>query len=105
MNDEIKQKVGRPRLSPEEREYRRKIKNKRDNERKKAQGYTAQKRYRENRKGKYYEPKLNIPADKKEVLFRLMEQTGLTTTQLFVGAVEEKYGVILHRTLDKDESV
>lgn len=105
MADEIKKKGGRPPLSPEERETRRKAKIKRDNERKKAQGYTAQKKYRENRKGKYYEPKLNIPADKKEVLFRLMDQTGLTTTQLFVSAVEEKYGVILHHTLDKDESV
>lgn len=96
MADEVKSKGGRPPLSPEEREARRKAKNKRDNERKKAQGYTAQKKYRENRKGRVYEPKLTIPASKKDALFQLMEQTGMTTTQLFVTAVEEKYGVNLH---------
>lgn len=93
-------KRGRPSLSPEEREERRKAKNKRDNERKKAQGYTAQKKYRENRKGRVYEPKLAIPASKKDALFQLMEQTGMTTTQLFVTAVEEKYGVDLHSITD-----
>lgn len=96
MADETKNKGGRPPLSPEEREERRKAKNRRDNERKKAQGYTAQKKYRENRKGRVYEPKLTIPASKKDALFQLMEQTGMTTTQLFVTAVEEKYGVDLH---------
>ena len=96
MADETKNKGGRPPLSLEEREERRKAKNRRDNERKKAQGYTAQKKYRENRKGRVYEPKLTIPARKKDALFQLMEQTGMTTTQLFVTAVEEKYGVDLH---------
>ena len=96
MADETKKKGGRPPLSPEEREERRKAKNRRDNERKKAQGYTAQKKYRENRKGRVYEPKLTIPVSKKDALFQLMEQTGMTTTQLFVSAVEEKYGVDLH---------
>lgn len=96
MADETKNKGGRPPLSPEEREARRKAKNRRDNERKKAQGYTAQKKYRENRKGRVYEPKLTIPASKKDALFQLMKQTGMTTTQLFVTAVEEKYGVDLH---------
>lgn len=100
MADEIKNKGGRPPLSSEEREARRKAKNKRDNERKKAQGYTAQKKYRENRKGRVYEPKLTIPASKKDALFQLMERTGMTTTQLFVTAVEEKYGVDLHSIAD-----
>lgn len=99
MYPENAKKPGRPPLSPEEREARRKAKNKRDNERKKAQGYTAQKRYRENRKGQVYEPKLVIPASKKSVLFELMEKTGMTTTQLFVTAVEEKYGVDLHTSV------
>lgn len=105
MPNETKNKGGRPPLSPEEREARRKAKNKRDNERKRIQGYTAQKKYRDARKGRYYEPKLNIPANKKEILFKLMEQTNLTTTQLFVGAVEEKYGVVLHGTLDKEDKM
>ena len=63
---------------------------------KRLKGTLRKKRYRENRKGKVYEPKLNIPACKKGTLFLLMEQTGMTTTQLFVSAVEEKYGVDLH---------
>ena len=102
MADEIKKKRGRPPLSPEEREAHRKAKNKRDNERKKAKGYTAQKNYRENRKGQVYEPKLVIPASKKALLFELMKSAGMTTTQLFVTAVEEKYGVDLHTSASDD---
>nr|DAO56458.1 MAG TPA: hypothetical protein [Caudoviricetes sp.] len=96
MADEMKKKSGRPPLSPDEREARRKERNKRDNERKKAQGYIAQKRYREAQKGKRYQPKLSIPANKKDVLFNLMKQTGFTTTELFVKAVEDKYDIVLH---------
>lgn len=104
MADETKKRGGRPPLSPEEREVRRKEKVKRDNERKKAQGYTAQKKYRETRKGRFYEPKLNIPVSKKSVLFQLLEQSDLTTTQLFVKAVEEKYGVDLHTVDGNDDA-
>lgn len=95
MADEIKKKVGRPQLSPEERELRRIAKYKRDNERKKAQGWVAQKKYRATHKPQVYEPKLRIPLSKKETLKTLLAETNLSATQLFVGAVEEKYGVIL----------
>ena len=99
-----KKRRGRPALSPEEKEQRRKERNRRDNERKKAMGYIAQKKYREKKKHITYQPKLCIPVEKKEDLFRLLEQTGLSTTQLFVGAVEEKYGVVLRKTIDKNDN-
>ena len=99
MTDE-KKRVGRPQLSPEEKEKRRIAKNKRENERQRANGYAAQKKYRAAVRGKIYEPKLTIPINKKEQLFMLLKSTGLTMTQLFVGAVEEKYGIILHEMVD-----
>lgn len=95
MADVINKKVGRPKLSPEERELRRIAKYKRDNERKKAQGWVAQKKYQATRRSQIYEARLCIPLDKKETLKTLLAETNLSATQLFVGAVEEKYGVIL----------
>lgn len=102
MDNPIKRR-GRPPLSPEEREAHRILKNKRDNERKKQQGYVAQKRYRENHKGELYEPKLKIPFEKKNDLLELLRSTGLTMTDLFVGAVEEKYKINLHKDVDKTD--
>lgn len=95
MADETKKKGGRPPLSPEEREVRRKAKVKRDNERQKERGYPARKSYIERHKGEIYEPKLRIPASNKPELEQLLVKTGLTVTQLFVGAVKEKYGIDL----------
>jgi hypothetical protein len=98
-------KRGRPALSEEEREARRIAHNQKTNERHKANGYASQKRcnaaYREAHRGEIYEPKLRIPSSKKGELQDLISKTGLTLTQLFVGAVEEKYGVILHEDIDK----
>ena len=103
MPDDSKPKRGRPRiLTDEEREQRKKKKNRRDNERRKAQGWTAQKKNRESHREQYYEPKVRIPSDKKEVLLRLMSQTGLSVTQLLVGAAEEKYGVVLHNDQSRE---
>lgn len=96
-------KRGRQSLSLEEREIRRKEKIRRDNERKKAQGWVAQKKYRANHpsRERVYEPKIRIPLDKKAVLTDLLEKTGLSITQLCIGAVEEKYGVSLRNNVDK----
>lgn len=85
----------------------------------KAGGYAAQKRYRENHpdrvreqkrkqnqknKGSIYEPKLRIPAENKPLLENLLTSTGLSITQLCLGAIEEKYGVKLSKPIDKNDS-
>ena len=36
-----------------------------------------------------------MPASNKSMLEQLLAETGLTVTQLFVGAVKEKYGIDL----------
>jgi hypothetical protein len=82
-------------LSPEELERRRVEKIKRDNESSKLRGYPAQKRYREAHKGEVYEPTVRIPAANKPLLEALLKSTNMTITQLFVGAVADKYGVDL----------
>lgn len=79
-------------------------------------GYAAQKRYREahpervreqRRKQKermravVYERKLRIPMANKPILDDLLRSTGLSITELCLGAVEEKYGVMLQKTVDK----
>jgi len=77
-------------------------------------GYASQKKYKANhpervreqkrRQGaKLYEPKLRIPIEKKPELEKLLSNTGLTISQLFLGAVEEKYGISLQKTVDKTE--
>lgn len=101
---------GRPPLPPEEREARRIAKNKRTTEWHKSTGYAAQKKYkaahpehRANERGRVYEPKIRIPMELKENLEILMNETGLSITRLFVSAVEEKYGVVLHYDIDNHD--
>lgn len=103
-------KRGRPPLSPAEREARRIAKNKQTVEWHKSTGYAAQKKYKEshpesraNERGRVYEPKIRIPMELKGNLESLMKETGLSITRLFVSAVEEKYGVVLHRDIDNRE--
>lgn len=79
-------------------------------------GYASQKRYRQNHpdrvreqkrkqserlRGKTYEPKLRIPIENKPIVEKLLSETGLTITQLCIGAIEEKYGVTILKKLDK----
>ena len=104
---EEKKRRGRPPLSPEEKALRLKEKNKRDIERQKNNGYAAQKKYRLAHpdnvvkwRQRFYEPKIRIPKELRPILNSLIKDTGLTITQLFVSAVEEKYGVTLHDILD-----
>ena len=105
MADEIKKKRGRPPLSPEKKTERIIAKNQSTNAYHKKTGYAAQKKYKASHPEVYcaYEPKIRMPVDKKDVVTQLTAQTGLTITQLFVTAVEEKYGVILHKPLDKTD--
>lgn len=114
MADEIKKKRGRPPLTDEEKALRPKRKTKPAFNSTKAGGYATQRRYEENhreeirerqriRRQRIYEPKLRIPLENKETLLNLLSQTGLTMTQLFLGAVEEKYGVILQKHIDNKD--
>lgn len=71
-------------------------------------GYAAQKRYRENHPEKVqewrtriYEPKIRIKKEFRNVLEKLLNETGYSITELFVNAVEEKYDVLLHDPIDK----
>lgn len=95
MPDEVK-KRGRPPLSPEEKEARRIAKNKRDNELKKQRGYPAQVKYRAAR----YMPRVYLSAKSKESLETLLQKESLTLTQLFIGLVYEKYGILLEEGAD-----
>lgn len=109
-------KVGRPPLSPEEREKRRIENNRRAAERFKKNGYAAQKKYRalhpeqqvkahKKEREQNYQAKIRIPIECKDTLDGLVSQTGLSIARLFVSAVEEKYGVVLHRDIDKPDGV
>lgn len=90
-------------LTPEELEARRIARNKSAMERHKKNGYAAQKKYRASHPEKYnqnYEPKVRIPLEFKPTIESLTKETGLSITQLFISAVEEKYQVVLHRDID-----
>lgn len=101
--DTTKKRRGRPPLSDEERELRRIETNKKQAERLKRNGYAAQKKYRETHSGykKNYEPKIKIPLEFRSNLDELLSKTGMTITELFVGAVEEKYAITLRYPIDK----
>jgi len=79
--------------------------NKKSNAYHKSTGYAAQKKYRAanpekyRNNGKIYGPKLYIPAENRSVVEKLLSETGLTISQLFLGDVEEKYGVVLQKQL------
>ena len=85
----------------------------------KAGGYASQKRYRQNHpdrvreqkrkqnerlRGSTYEPKLRIPMENKHILEKLLADTGLSITELCIGAVEEKYGVTIQKQVDKSNT-
>lgn len=115
MADDSK-KRGRPPLTDEQKELRRIEANERQAKRHKRNGYASQKKYHENndpekekkwretsrerRRGKYYEPTLRMPKEFQAVLSELSKQTGLSINQIFIGAVEEKYDIVLHKSLD-----
>ena len=81
---------------------RREQRNKRDNAYQKANGYVAQKKYREAHKGSHYEPKIRIPMKNKEKLTSLLADEGISLTQLFTNLVFEKYGVDLQELAEDD---
>ena len=103
---EAPKKRGRPPrqpLTPEEIEERRIAQNRSAAERRRKNGYAAQKKYKSTHPEKYhlnYEPKVRIPLEFKTTIESLTKKTGLSITQLFISAVEEKYGVLLHYNID-----
>lgn len=85
-------------------ETRRVKRNKRNNAYQKANGYIAQKKYREAHKGSFYEPKIRIPSINKELLTSLLERENMSLSQLVSELVYEKYGInLLSRSDDADE--
>ena len=111
---ETRKKRGRPPLTPEELEARRITNNKRSVEWHRSTGYAAQKRYKESHpdqrtrerareRAKTYEPKVRIPMEFKGIIESLTNDTGLSITRLFISAVEEKYNVVLHHNIDKQD--
>lgn len=110
MTDESKKKRGRPPLTPEQKAMRQKKVSKPGISSTKMGGYASQRRYKENHPDKvkewqrrYYEPKVRVLQEYRADLERLCRETQLTLSQLFVGAVEEKYCVVLQKHLDKDD--
>lgn len=118
MADEQKRGRGRPPLTDEQKAMRQ-TKSKRGVSSTKEGGYLSQKRYRQNHPDRvreqkrkqgvrlretHYEPKLRLPREAQDTIAHLMADAGLTITQLFAGAVEEKYGVTLQKPLDISES-
>lgn len=109
MADDSK-KRGRPPLSDEQKAMRKNKTSKPGISATKEGGYASQKRYRANHPEKvkewqhrYYEPKVRILQEYRAELERLARETQLTLSELFISAVEEKYCVVLHKHLDKDE--
>ncbi len=92
----MEKKRGRPLMSSEERELKRIVRNKRENERKKALAWKDQKNYRERHRGEYYEPKIRISRVSKPTFDSLLASTGKTITELVLDALEKQYGVNLH---------
>lgn len=81
----------------------------------KKKNYAPQKRYakkhpeqrksRDKRyKAQFYSPKINVPKEYRDDIMSLANATGLSVNMLFITAVEEKYGVILHKeNVENDE--
>ena len=111
MADEIKKKRGRPPLNPDLKAQNVALRREKhaayQREYAKRTGCAAQKKYRASHpevyRGRHYEPKLRIPIEKKDVLMRLVAETGMSITQLFVEAVQEKYNVTLAPSVDNDD--
>ena len=94
MNDNGTKKRGRPQsLTPDEREQRRIKQNKIINDHHKKTGYASRK--------KGYEPKIRVSKDAEELLKALCAENDMTITDLFVDAVEQRYGISLRHEVDK----
>lgn len=104
-------KRGRPPLPEDVKRARQAERNRRNNERKKQNGWIAEKKYAAthpeikakkyaNWSEKYYSPKINIPREFKPTFDTLLASTGKTISELVLEAVEEKYSVTLRGKKD-----
>lgn len=84
---------------------------KRELARQKATGYAAQKRYRQMHPDAERERSakrrmdsrtiaIRIKREYEPILDEIVSSTGKTMTDIFISAVEEKYGVVLHKSID-----
>lgn len=87
---------------------------KRELARQKATGYAAQKKYRETHPNAERERSakrridsrtiaIRIKREYEPVLDEIVSSTGRTMTDIFISAVEEKYGVVLHKSIDNSQ--
>ena len=60
-------------------------------------------RQKEREKGTIYEPKLRLAIEYKPALEQLSHDTGMSITELCLSALEEKYGIVLRKRIDKPE--
>lgn len=95
-------KRGRPPLTDEQRKER--------NTRRRAMAVKRQQKYVASHPDKikalreaYYEPKVRIPIEHKGIIDELRIATGLSFTELCLTAIEEKFNVSLHKSIDIDE--
>lgn len=97
--DEVKKRPGRKPLPPE-------LKKKNGISARKEGGYEAQRRYKERHREEllakqrikrvnFYEVDVLMPAANKEIVRRLCKEHGVTTSELFLRAFQEKYGIDL----------
>ena len=98
---EITKGRGRPPvLTPEEREQRRIENDRKRNERHKATGYAAQRKY----KTKVHEIKVIIRQEYKAIIDELVAKAGMNSpAELFLDAVSQKYSVTLVPEVDKGD--
>lgn len=97
-------KRGRPALPPEEKAKRIEAKRAYMAAYSKKNGYAAQKKFRETHpeyKDRFYEPKLRIPSQNKELFIGLAAANNMSVTQLCLSAIKEKYGIDFSEPIDK----
>lgn len=99
---DIKKKRGRPPLSPEKKADAQARRSAAQNAHHKSTGWAAQKKYRSQHSGERYEAKVTMPAVNRDAFSNLLEQTGLTISDLVLEAVYEKYGIDFRKPIDKD---
>lgn len=89
-------------MTPVEKELQRIHRNELNNFYKKRNGYASQKKYRaahpEMYRDRYYTPRVRIPIENKDTLLGLLDECGMTTSELFISMVEEQYGIDLKRS-------
>ena len=95
-------KRGRPPMSPEKKAEAQARRSAAQNKHHKSTGWAAQKKYRSQHGGERYEAKVTMPAVNRDAFTALLEQNGMTISELVLGAVYEKYGIDFRKPIEKD---